>query len=321
MAADSAQSPSPGHVPIMVREVLESLAPSAGEVVADLTLGRGGHALALAERIGPSGALVGLDLDRGNLEFTRDRLEASIPEAARPALHVHHANFAQAPDILERHGLAADVVLVDLGFASNQMDDAARGFSFRDEGPLDMRLDRQSTVTAAAIVNESSERELADLIHRYGEDPFARRIARTIVAGRADEPIETTSRLAEIVRRAYGAKARHSRMHPATRTFMALRIAVNNELGSLEALCRSIGSEEEARRWLRPGARIGWLAFHSLEDRMIKQMINAMAREGRAKKLTRKPVQPGEAEVLRNPRARSAKFRAVQRIDGGEPMH
>jgi len=214
---------------------------------------------------------------------------------------------------LARLGLRADRVLADLGFASNQMDDPGRGFSFQAEGPLDMRLDPTQGETGAQLLARMNEREIADAIFELGEDPFSRRIARSIVARRGREGMETTADLVAAVRAAYGTKAHASRMHPATRTFMALRILVNDELGALRGLLDSVArGAGPAPGWLAPGARVGVISFHSLEDRLVKHAFAELEQGGRATRLTRKPVEASEAEVQANPRARSAKFRAIR---------
>lgn len=312
------ENPSPGHIPIMVEQILTLLAPQPGETYADLTLGRAGHALAIAQKISTTGRLIAFDLDESNLTFSKARLNREIPNSIRPALSFHHANFAKAPELIARSNLKADLLLADLGFASSQMDDPDRGFAFSSQGPLDMRLDPTARLTAGQIVNHSSEREIADLIFEYGEDPFARKIARTIVADRQTQPIKTTAQLAQTVRNAYGSRAHKSRNHPATRTFMALRIAVNNELANLESLARHIADPDLASRWLSPNARIAFLSFHSLEDRILKNLINDLHRASRAEKLTRKLIKPGDNEIKKNPRARSAKLRAFRLL---EPKH
>ena len=310
--------PAPGHIPIMVEQILDLLAPKPGETYIDLTIGRAGHALAVAPKLSANGSLIAFDLDQSNLTFSKARLKREILDSRRPTLVFHHTNFAAAPDISAQTDQKADLVLADLGFASSQMDDPNRGFAFSSDGPLDMRLDPSARLTAEQVVNQSSEREIADLIFKYGEDPFARKIARTIVADRQNQPIKTTAQLARTVRNAYGSRARQSRMHPATRTFMALRIAVNNELANLEALIHHIADPDLAARWLNPRARIAFLSFHSLEDRIIKYLINDLHRDGRAEKLSRKLIKPGDDEIRKNPRARSAKLRAFRLL---EPKH
>jgi len=299
------------HVPVLLEEVLRALSPAPGATLLDLTVGRGGHGEAVGGRVGTSGCVIGFDLDPANADFARQRIAATGCQA-----DTHHASFVDAPIMLQQTGVRADMVLADLGFASNQMDDPQRGFSFRVDGPLDMRLDPTSRVTAGEIVNHSSERELADLIDRYGEEPWSRKIAREIVAIRSGSPINSTLHLAEVVRKAYGPRARQSRMHPATKTFMALRIAVNDELGRLESLWdgleRTIDAGSAGGGWLKAGARIALISFHSLEDRIIKHRMAALVQRGAAEKITRKPVTATEGETQLNPRARSAKLRAVR---------
>ncbi len=306
-------SPDPGHLPVLLDTTLRLLDPPAGGTVADLTAGRGGHAEALARSVGAGGRLFLSDLDAGNLAFAAERATA----AGGAAVHAFHGSFARADHELARLGWSADAVLADLGFASTQMDDPARGFSFQAAGPLDMRLDPSRGETAADLLARLPERDLADAIFRYGEDPFARRIARVVVERRAREPMRSTQDLAAAVVAAYGAKARQSRMHPATRTFMALRILVNDELGALESLLSAM--EAGGRRaaagqasWLRPGCRVGVIAFHSLEDRMVKHAMAGWEEAGLGERVTRKPAEPTDAEVAGNRRARSAKFRVFR---------
>ena len=303
----------PGHLPVLLETVTRLLAPPAGGTVADLTAGRGGHAEAFARALGPDGRLFLGDLDPGNLAFAAARARV----AAAATIREFHGSFARADHEVLRLGWSADAVLADLGFASTQMDDPVRGFSFQADGPLDMRLDPTRGETAADILARLPERDLADAIYRYGEDPFSRRIARVIVDRRARGPFRTTQDLAGAVVAAYGARSRESRMHPATRTFMALRILVNDELGALEALLAAL--EAGGRRiaaaqpgWLRPGCRVGIIAFHSLEDRMVKQAMAGWERDGLGERVTRKPAEPTDAEVAANRRARSAKFRVFR---------
>ena len=298
----------------MAGQVLHLLRPGPGEVAVDCTAGRGGHATAMAEAVGPDGTIVLLDLDASNLEFAMSRVRS----LGRPPRVIGvHANFSQVSAVLQAHGLQADVLLADLGFASTQMDDPTRGFSFSAPGPLDMRLDASQTLTARALLHGLGERELADLIFEVGEDPFARRIARSLVERRQAGRLETTADLAEAVTAAYGSRARASRVHPATRTFMAIRIAVNHELDALDALLSVLGSAAErvggsTGACLADGARIAFLAFHSLEDRSIKRAFADWDRHGWATRLTRKPLVAELEEQAHNPRARSAKLRAVR---------
>jgi 16S rRNA (cytosine1402-N4)-methyltransferase len=306
----------PGHVPVLVDEIMRLLQPRPGEVAVDCTAGRGGHSALLAEAVGPGGRVIGLDLDAENLGFAAERVRASVAGANFTPIH---ANFRDAPVHIAALGLRADVVLADLGFASTQIDNPARGFSMFDDGPLDMRYDPQAPATAAQLVARLSERELADLIYTCGEEPYSRRIARKVVEARRVEPIRSTARLAELVKEAYGPRARFSRLHPATRTFMALRIAVNDELGSLESLLAEITQAAERmtadeRSWLAACARVGIVSFHSLEDRLVKRAFADLAKRGLAEKLTPggKPVTAGEQEAQANPRSRSAKLRAIR---------
>lgn len=306
------------HIPVLLEQTLNALAPRPGDVVVDCTVGLGGHSAAIARSMTPGGRIIGFDLDSANLA----RAQQVLHEAGADFAPVHRS-FVAAPDKVRELKLRADVVLADLGFSSNQMDDPERGFSFSADSPLDMRLDRSAPITAADLLAVLSEEELADIIFRYGEEPLARKIARKLAQSRRHEPIRSTARLAELVTEAYGPRARSSRMHPATRTFMALRIAVNDELGALRSLLDSIvrGAEEVTRGgWLNPGARIAVISFHSLEDRLVKQAFADITKRGLATTLTPrgKPVGPSEDEVKVNPRSRSAKLRAV-RI--GDPQH
>jgi len=290
------------HQPVLLDEVMHHLAPQPGEVCLDATVGRAGHAAALVPRLAPGGRYVGLDLDPGNVEYVRDRL-ADAPVR----VDVQHADFAQARGVLDELAVdRVDLVLADLGFASSQMDAPQRGMSFATDGPLDMRLDPTAGTTAGDLVNATGEKNLADLIYQYGEERLSRRIARKIVERRRHEPIMTTRQLADLCVAAYGPRARRQRIHPATRTFMALRIAVNDELARLQALLDSLPD------LLRSGGRAVVISFHSLEDRAVKHAFRRLAAAGQAEALTAKPARPGETERLANPRSRSAKLRALR---------
>jgi len=286
-------------------EVLQLLAPQPGQTFVDATVGVGGHARLLAEQLGPTGRLIGLDQDSSMLEVAQSRLQG-FP------VTLMQANFDQLREVLDHlHLQTVDGVLADLGICSDQLDQAERGFSFQQEGPLDMRLDTSHGEPASTLLRRLSERELADLIWQYGEERFSRRIARRIVEARRQAPLETTQQLAELVRRCVPRqKGRHT-IDPATRTFQALRIAVNDELAALEGLLQVLP------RCVAPGGRVAVISFHSLEDRRVKQTF---ANRERWEVLTRKPVQAQEEEAQRNPRARSAKLRAARRKaeDGGD---
>ncbi|UCD74125.1 MAG: 16S rRNA (cytosine(1402)-N(4))-methyltransferase RsmH [Phycisphaerales bacterium] len=313
-----------GHIPVLLEETVELLSPRPGEVAVDCTIGRGGHAAALAKAVGVEGRLVGFDLDRENLDYSARRVAEAMGRERGDlweGLTALHDSFVRMPDHLREMGLKADIVLADLGFCSSQMDDPGRGLGFSTDGPLDMRLDPTGPVTAADLLATLPEKELQRIIGEYGEEPFAGRIARKLAQNRDSEPIRTTSRLARLVEEAYGRRAHSSRMHPATRTFMALRIAVNDELAALEGLLAEIvvGCEgPEEGRWLNAGARIAIISFHSLEDRLVKRAFAELAKHDRATRLTKRPVEASEKERQENPRSRSAKLRAVRMADPPE---
>ena len=299
----------PAHAPVLPEESLALLHPEPGDVVVDCTAGRGGHARLLAEHLDSTGTAVLLDLDADNLAFAADRL-SDLP----CTVHAVHGSFGRVHRSLDELGLRANVLLADLGFASNQMDDPARGFGFRQDGPLDMRLDQSRGRTAAELLATCSEQELTEIIGGLGEEPLAARIARKVVQARDSQPIEQTGQLAQLVREAYGRRAATSRMDPATRTFMGLRIAVNDELAALDALLAAIARGTEAMAsggWLQSGARVGIISFHSLEDRPVKHAFSDLSRRGLATVDTRRPVTASEAEQRANRRSRSAKLRVV----------
>jgi len=289
-----------GHASVLLAESLELLAVRPGGLYVDGTVGPGGHAAAILERSGPEGRLLGLDRDPEVLESAGERLR---PFGARARLV--HADYRAIPRLLA--GERADGVLLDLGTSSVQLDTPERGFSFRAEGPLDMRMDRSGGETAADLVNRMSEPDLADLIYRFGEERASRRIARAIVAAWRRGRIRTTAELAGIVRSAAG-RARRPGLDPATRTFQALRIQVNRELEGLGPALAAIAG------CLAPRGRLAVIAFHSLEDREVKHAFRELAREGFTL-LTRRPLRPSGAETARNPRSRSARLRALERAE------
>lgn len=300
--------PNSGHVPVLLNETLAFLDPKPGETAVDCTVGRGGHSAALAEAVGSQGKVFGVDLDGESLSYA-----ANVIGGGGACFVPLQDSFVRMPQHLVLAKVRADIVLADLGFSSAQMDDANRGFSFRLDGPLDMRYDPDGPTTAADIVNTFSEVEIADLIFEFGEEPYARKIARKLVQTRQVQPIHTTAQLVQTVLEAYGKRAQTSRMHPATRTFMALRIAVNDELAALQALMDQIiqsASKVNEEGWLKGGARIAVISFHSLEDRIVKRSFNELANRGLGALLTKRPVVATEAEVMANPRSRSAKLRA-----------
>ena len=291
------------HVPVLASEVLHHLQPERGDLFVDCTVGLGGHTRALLEA--GAARTIGLDRDRQALEAARATL---APWADR--VELVHADYRAIEDVLDRrHVPLVDGALADLGVSSFQLETPGRGFSFQRDEPLDMRMDTSSGETAAALLARSSEGDLADAIHAYGEERFSRRIARAIVEARRAEPITTTGRLAAIVQRASPRRG-HLRIDPATRTFQALRIWVNRELEGLDRFLEAV-----ARR-LRAGRRLVVITFHSLEDRIVKHTLRALehSHDAAVKVLTKKPVVPSEDEVRRNPRARSAKLRAAERL-------
>ena len=298
------RTPSPvWHQPVMVETVLDLLHPGPGAVIVDGTVGTGGHSLALIPRLLPDGRLIAIDRDPEALTIAAQRLTEF-----QPLVHLERDNYRNLTHILARLGLSrVDGVLLDLGVSSVQLDRADRGFSFANVGPLDMRMDPDHDTTAAALVNELPADELARLIETLGEEHFARRIAQRIVQERRTHPLTTTKQLAQLVIHALPAGARHGRLHAATRTFQALRMAVNDELGALEALLADLPT------LLGPGGRAVILTFHSLEDRLVKRAFLEGQDHGVWTVLTKKPLRPSADEVARNPRARSVKLRAVER--------
>jgi 16S rRNA (cytosine1402-N4)-methyltransferase len=293
------------HIPVLADATMRYLQPERGGLFVDCTVGLGGHSRLLLER--GASRLIGIDRDAGALALARASLE---PWADR--VELVQADYRALDEVLRRFGVTSvDGTLADLGVSSLQLDAPGRGFSFQRDEPLDMRMDTSSGETAAVLLGRASEREIADVIFQYGEERFSRRVARAIVAARGDRPVETTGRLAAIVRGAIPRRGHH-RIDPATRTFQALRIWVNRELEGLDRFL------ETAAGRLRAGARMVVIAFHSLEDRIVKHTLRAMERVERAGArvtvLTKKPISPDEQEVERNPRSRSAKLRAAERI-------
>jgi len=298
-----------GHVPVLLKEAIDFLAVRRGGIYIDCTVGLGGHSYEIAKRLGAPGRLIGFDKDPEALERARARLRVSglNPESPEdwPVIELIHGSFASlADDPGPKIEGGVDGILADLGVSSLQFSDPARGFSFQAEGPLDMRMNPHSELTAEQVVNQFDERELADLIYEFGEERRSRRIARAIVRSR---PIRSTAQLAAAVSAA-ARPMKHERIHPATLTFQALRIFVNRELDDLRQLL------EVAPQLLKPGGRLVVISFHSLEDRIVKDTMRAAARGGQYKLLTKKPVTAREEEIASNPRARSAKLRGVERV-------
>jgi 16S rRNA (cytosine1402-N4)-methyltransferase len=302
-----------GHVPVLLKEAIDFLAVTRGGTYLDATVGLGGHSFEIAKRLGAPGHLIGLDKDPAALARAAEVLgSAGVPPANAagaetsdwPTVTLLHGSFAEVGERIAP--ASVDGILADLGVSSLQLGDPARGFSFQAEGPLDMRMNPMSGETAEQVVNHIDERELADVIYEFGEERRSRRIARAIVRSR---PIRTTKQLVEVVSAA-ARSMKHERIHPATRTFQALRIFVNRELDDLKALL------EAAPRVLKPGGRLVVISFHSLEDRRAKDSLRAGAQQGTYEVLTRKPVTAEAEETDRNPRARSAKLRAAEKKQG-----
>jgi 16S rRNA (cytosine1402-N4)-methyltransferase len=293
------------HIAVLTEALAEQITLPRDGVMLDATVGYGGHSLLFGKQLGPDGMILGLDVD----ESCITRAHITLSSLACKVVLVR-ANFAQIKEVAAQQGIEkADLILADLGFCSPQVAEAQRGLSFRENMPLDMRLDDRITTTAADIVNSSDEKSLADLIYRFGEDRASRRIARFIVEHRKAGRITTTGQLAAIVCRALGqpAGARKSRIHPATRTFQALRIAVNDELGNLEKLVAA------APALLSENGFVAVISFHSLEDRIVKTNFKENERNGIYQIVTKKPITATRAEIKQNPRARSAKLRIARR--------
>jgi len=288
-------------VPVLLEEALEYLKVRPGGVYVDATLGLAGHSSEIAKRLGAKGRLICFDRDPEAMEAARARLEEVRAElgSEMPEVVFEPRAFSEASTLIEPGSL--DGLLADFGVSSLQLDEAHRGFSFRTDGPLDMRMDTRSGETAEQVVNQEDENELADLIYEFGEERRSRRIARAIVRAR---PITTTAELARVVSAA-APSMKGDKIHPATRTFQALRIRVNDELGEIRTLL------ESAPSLLKPGGRLVMISFHSLEDRLVKDALREGARQKIYEVLTKKPTVAGEQEAMRNPRSRSAKLRAA----------
>jgi 16S rRNA (cytosine1402-N4)-methyltransferase len=292
------------HAPVLVAEVISQLAPARGGLFVDCTLGAGGHTRALLDA--GAARVLAFDRDRAAIALATQNLSDCLDR-----VEIVHADYRSLGDVLDARGLTHvdGGILADLGVSSMQLDDAERGFSFRADAPLDMRMDRDSGLTAAQLLQTVDEAALADIIYQYGEERFSRRIARAIVRAREAGPIETTGQLAAIVRKAVPSRG-WQRIDPATRTFQALRIWVNRELEGLDAFIRLAVSR------LLAGARLAIIAFHSLEDRIVKHTFRALAQapDPLVALITRRPIEATEEEIARNPRARSAKLRVAERL-------
>ena len=313
------------HIPVLLSECIEALHLYEGQTYVDATLGGAGHSLEVAKRIGRSGHLIGIDQDEVARRAARERLEA-LPDDIRPTIDVVEGNFGGLDSLLVAAQIPSiDAILFDLGVSSVQIDTPARGFSFKETGPLDMRMDpSKNTLTAAEIINTYNAADLARVIRQYSDERWASRIADFVVEARKEHPITETEQLVDIIKAAVPASARRAGGHPAKRTFQALRIEVNGELDVLRS------GLEAAARWLAPGGNIAVISYHSLEDRIVKDLFKKLSQgctcppdlpicvcgnKPILKVLTRKPILPTPEEIKRNPRSRSAKLRVAQRLD------
>ena len=297
------------HVPVLWNEAMEYLAVRRGGTYVDCTLGYAGHASAVVRMLGADGHLIGFDRDPEALELAKERLAVLCGElgTSAPKITLHHAEFSRIAEFVEPAGAGqggVDGILADFGTSSMHLDQAHRGFSFQADGPLDMRMNTHGTLTAEQVVNQADENDLANLIYEFGEERRSRRIARAIVRAR---PIHTTAQLAQVVKSSAPAM-KGDKIHPATRTFQALRIHVNAELDEIKGLL------EQAPRLLKPGGRLVTISFHSLEDRLAKDAMRDGREAGVYEVLTRKPATASEDEIRRNPRSRSAKLRAAEKM-------
>ena len=337
------QLPETGHDPVLLAECMEWLAPAPGKTFVDCTLGRGGHSAAIAPLLSPGGTLIGLDYDPRNLEYAGARVRkiletpprempvgmphvealpgegasgageslAPSPATTPTTLRLFHANFAEIEAAMKAAGIAqVDGILADLGISTNQLFEEAYGLSFTNNVPLDMRLDPRQRLSAADIVNRWPEQKIADTLYQMADERFSRRIARKIVEVRRGSPINTTEHLADLVRSCIPpvrVRDRSTAIDPATRTFLALRMAVNGEMDNLDRLLAV------SPKLLRPGGRIAIISFHSTEDRRVKQAFRSAEQTGQLKVLTSRPLIPSDNETANNPRARSAKLRVAEK--------
>lgn len=296
--------PTSLHKPVMLQEVLSLFGLKEGMVVVDGTIGLGGHAVSFIEKIAPRGKLVAIDKDEESLAMAASHLKRFLKNC-----FFVHDDFRNVDKILDRLGIdGIDAFFLDLGISSYQLDTPARGFSLRSEGPLDMRMDRKSFISAYDLLNNLTEDEIASILWKFGQERFSRRIARRIIQARSRASISSTKELADLVTRAMPYKARFSRIHPATRTFQSLRIAVNRELDSLDEALK------KAALYMNKKGRLGVISFHSLEDRIVKENFRRLVQTGRFRYVFKKILVPTQEEIRDNPRARSAKMRMIERV-------
>ncbi len=295
------------HIPVLKEKLIEILEPQQGQIIVDCTVGAGGHSKAIMKHTNGNAKIIALDIDSQTIDIAKENLKEYSDN-----ITFINANFGKIADVLKELNIkSADLIYADLGVSSIQLDDKNRGFSFQKAGPLDMRMNINLPKTAADIINSMKEQDLADLIFKYGEEGKSRKIAKLICQARRNSRIESTKQLAQIICQALGfssEKLAKQRIHPATKTFQALRIAVNNELTNLEKLL------ENVPEILSSSGRFAVISFHSLEDRIVKENFRKNEAAGIYKILTTKPIKPEANEILQNPRARSAKLRAIQKI-------
>lgn len=297
------------HIPVLKEDVIRVLSPKRGDFVVDLTAGGGGHSVEFAKRLGKEGILVLIDWDEEMIEKAEEKISEMIDEKDRPEIFFITANFADIDEIFSEIQIdrKPDIFFADLGISSFHLEESLRGFSFRLEGPLDMRISKSIKLTAREVVMNFSERQLADIIYRYGEERLAKKIAKEIVRRRKERDINTTTELAEIVESVYKKIGIYNtKIHPATKTFQALRIFVNRELDNLSDFLQKVA------KFVKSGTKIGIISFHSLEDRIVKRTFLSWEKDGLGRRITKKPIVPSEEEMVINPRSRSAKFRAFE---------
>jgi len=303
-SSNAMNEPQSDHVAVMLNEVIEYLNPQPGGVFVDGTLGMGGHAKAILERIGPNGRLVAMDRDYESLEKAKTTLSSFTKQC-----HFIRDNFRHIDRVLNELKISeVDGILLDLGISSFQLDQSQRGFSIRLDGPLDMRMDQNARISAFDLINSLSEKELSMVLKDFGQERWHNRIARSIVWERSKQPIDTTKGLCDLVMKAMPKHRTREKIHPATRTFQAFRIAVNRELEALEVVM------DKCVDFLKTGGRVAVISFHSLEDKIVKERFKLLGKTGSIKVIVKKPLRPTEDEIVVNPRARSARLRIAERI-------
>jgi len=296
------------HIPVLLQEVIETLGPQKGQTIADGTLGAGGHASAIIEHIMPKGTFLGCDKDSAMLEQAKTKIEQAFGQY-KENIHCVEGSYKDMVEIAQKHNIGHfDGVLLDLGFSSWHIDESMRGFSFQKDEPLDMRYDQNQETTAEMVIQLMPQKDLADIIWEYGQERFSRKIAAAIVKRRKEKSIKTTADLVEVIASALPARYQHTRINPATKTFQALRIYVNDELGGLKHFLDTI------TEYISPGGKVAIISFHSLEDRIVKQTFREWEKQKKAHRITKKPIVPKDTEIKENPRSRSAKLRVIEII-------